>query len=464
MSFPERIVNPAPLLPPRPRPAGAGPRTRVDGKYLVRGGQRLWVKGITYGPFAPHEGDPFPPPRVVRHDLAAMREAGINSVRAYHLPPEWLFHTLDEQGMTVLVDVPWPKHTCFLDTARAGRRARQRVREAAKAGAAHSCTLAYSIANEVPPDIVRWYGARRVERFLAELGDVAKQADPDRLVTYANYPPTEYLDLPFLDFVTFNVYLHDPEAFRRYLLRLQNLVGDRPLLLGEIGMDTLRHGELAQAEFLGGHIREAVLAGLAGAYVFSWSDDWFTGGHRIEDWGFGITREDRSPKPSYHILREVFATPPAGLLPETPRVSVVVCTYNGGRTLEQCLRSLLALDYPDYEVIVVDDGSTDDTLAILDRFRNPEFGSRNGVGSLTPRRKSRGPQMRFIHQPNLGLSTARNVGLHAATGEIIAYTDSDCFADPDWLTHLVDQLERTGAAAVGGPNLTPEDGWLAACV
>ena len=46
----------------------------------------------------------------------------------------------------------------------------------------------------------------------------------------------------------------------------------------------------------------------------------------------------------------------------------------------------------------------------------------------------------------------------------VAYTDSDCFADSHWLTHLVDQLERSDAVAVGGPNLTPEDGWLAGCV
>src|SRR2546423_249901 len=77
-----------------------------------------------------------------------------------------------------------------------------------------------------------------------------RQADPDGLVTYASFPPTEYLDLSSLDFVTFNVYLHDPEAFRRYLLRLHNLVGDRPLVLGEFGMDTFRHGEDGQARFL----------------------------------------------------------------------------------------------------------------------------------------------------------------------------------------------------------------------
>src|SRR5205807_9291420 len=103
-----------------------------------------------------------------------------------------------------------------------------------------------------------------------ELADIARQADPDGLVTVASYPPTQYLDLSFLDFVTFNVYLHDREAFRRYLFRLQNLVGDRPLVLGELGMDTLRHGELAQAEFLAGHVSEARVIGLAGSFVFSW--------------------------------------------------------------------------------------------------------------------------------------------------------------------------------------------------
>jgi GT2 family glycosyltransferase len=344
--------------------------------------------------------------------------------------------------MTVLIDVPWAKHTCFLDNAQARRAAREAVQRAAQRGRGHTCVLGYSVANEIPPLVVRWHGARRVERFLTELADVARQADPAGLVTYATFPPTEYLTLAFADFVTFNVYLHDPETFRRYLFRLQNLVGDRPLVLGELGMDTIRHGDAEQARFLASHLCEARLMGLAGAFVFSWTDDWHTGGHSIQDWAFGITRADRASKASCAALQEVFDRPLAALLPRTPRVSVVVCSYNGGRTLAESLRSLRALDYPDYEVIVVDDGSTDDTRAVLASF----------------------PDVRAIHQPNRGLSAARNVGLHAATGAIVAYTDSDCFADPGWLTHLVYQLERSGAAAVGGPNLTPEDGWLAACV
>src|SRR4051812_15375313 len=109
-------------------------------------------------------------------------------------------------------------------------------------------------------------------------------------------------------------------------------------------MDTLRHGEEEQAALLAGPGCEARLMGLAGMFVFAWTDDWHTGGHAITDWAFGITRADRSPKASYHALREIFEQSAASLLETTPRVSVVVCTYNGGRTLAQCLRSLGELD------------------------------------------------------------------------------------------------------------------------
>jgi GT2 family glycosyltransferase len=388
------------------------------------------------------DGQPFPPAHRVADDFERMRAAGINSVRTYHVPPDWFYGLAEDADIQVFIDVPWRKHLCFLDSREARSEARQAVQRAVERGRRHRSVLAYSIGNEIPPEVVRWHGAQPVQSFLAELADIAKQADPDCLVTYANYPPTEYLELPFLDFATFNVYLHDREAFRRYLFRLQNLVGDKPLLLGELGLDTHRHGELMQVELLTGHLTEAQLMGLAGSFVFSWTDDWFTGGHRIEDWAFGITREDRSPKAAHHGLREVFERCTAEMLPQAPRVSVVVCSYNGGRTLDQCLRSLLALDYPNFEVILIDDGSTDDTRDVAARH----------------------PKVRAVHQPNLGLSAARNAGLREATGEIIAYTDSDCFADPDWLAHLVYQLERSGADAVGGPNLTPEDGWLAACV
>ncbi len=420
-------------------------RVSIDGKFFKNPSGRFYVRGVTYGPFGNnHRDEPFPSIERVKSDFDLMRAASINSFRTYHVPPKWLLETAFEKQLSVLVDIPWEKHVCFLDSPRVQAEARKAVHHAVVACREFPSLFAYSIGNEIPTNIVRWHGAKRVERFLAELVDTVKQADPEALATYANYPSTEYLDLSLCDFVTFNVYLHDRDVFQRYLHRLQINVGDKPLMLGELGMDTLRHGGSEQATFLEGHLREAMLLGLAGAFVFSWSDDWVTGGHPIEDWAFGITDRNRIPKESYHSISKVFAASTSKLLREQPTVSVVVCTFNGGATLDQCLDSLLKLDYPKTEVIVVDDGSTDNTAEVLQKYEPSPF--------------------QIIRQENRGLGAARNVGLYNASGAIVAYIDSDCFVDQDWLSLLVAQFERCDAAAVGGPNLSPEDGWLAACV
>jgi hypothetical protein len=96
--------------------------------------------------------------------------------------------------------------------------------------------------------MARWHGPERVRGFLRELVEIVKATDPDRLVSYANFPSTEYLDVDFADFVSFNVYLHGEESFRSYIAHLHNLSEDKPLILTEFGIDSIREGTAFQAD------------------------------------------------------------------------------------------------------------------------------------------------------------------------------------------------------------------------
>src|SRR5262249_4115292 len=156
--------------------------------------------------------------------------------------------------------------------------------------------------------------------------------------------------------------------FEGYLARLQTLSGAKPLVLGEFGMDSIREGEARKCEFLGWQIESAFRGGLAGTVLFSFTDDWVRGGMQIEDWGFGLTTRDRRPKAAFNSVRDCYRVAPYFPVLRAPKVSVVVATYNGARTLQACLESLGRLNYPDYEVILVDDGSTDRTSEIAGQF------------------------------------------------------------------------------------------------
>jgi len=416
----------------------------VRGKFLFIGEEKLYVRGVTYGPFRPgQDGTEYPNPARVAQDLEAIAAIGINTIRTYNVPPRWFLDAAQCAHLRVMVGLPWEQHVAFLDDSRTARAIEARLREAVRKCAGHPAVLCYAVGNEIPAGIVRWLGRRRVERFIEKLYRAAKAEDPEALVTYVNFPTTEFLELPFLDFFSFNVYLESRSAFEAYLARLQTLAGDRPLLLAEIGLDSRRHGEQAQAASIAWQARSAFASGCAGAFVFSWTDEWHRGGYEIEDWNFGLTRRDRSPKLALDIMRQVFAEIPFSTNTNWPRISVIVCTYNGShKWLAECFRHLKKIDYPNYEVIVVDDGSTD---RFTDCARDYGF--------------------RLIRTPNLGLGNARNTGLSAATGEIVAYIDDDAYPDPDWLKYVAATFLHTDFVGVGGPNLPPcGDGWVAECV
>ena len=425
------------------RPQKERNRPRVASKFIYVGEEKLLIRGTTYGTFAPDEnGVQFPAPETVEADFSLMAAKGFNSVRTYTVPPRWLLDAAHRHGLWVMVGMPWEQHITFLGEKARAAAIVEKVREEVRSCAGHPAVLCYGIGNEIPCSIVRWHGQNAVEKFLERLYRAGKEEDPDGLFTYVNYPSTEYLRLPFLDLFCFNVYLEKQKTLEDYLARLQNLAGDRPVLLAEIGLDSQRNGLEAQASTLEWQIRSTFAEGCIGAFIFAWTDEWYRGGHEILDWDFGLTTREREPKPALESVARAFREGPFPKSEAWPKISVIVCTYNGSRTLRGCLQGLQKLNYPDYEVIVVNDGSTDRSAEIAGEF-----------------------DVRLISTENRGLSAARNTGMEAAAGEIIVYIDDDAYPDPDWLGYLSVTFKRFDYAAVGGPNIAPPgDGMVAECV
>jgi O-antigen biosynthesis protein len=127
---------------------------------------------------------------------------------------------------------------------------------------------------------------------------------------------------------------------------------------------------------------------------------------------------------------------------QEPRVSVIVCTFNRAGSLRDCLGSVLCQDYPDYEVVVVDDGSTDGTSGMMASY---------DVSKIP---------VRYVRQENMGLPAARNAGILNASGEIICFTDDDCTAAPGWIRGLVEAYGSDDVAGAGGMIESHDGGHL----
>lgn len=400
-------------------------RLRVDGRFLRLGGSRVFLRVVTYGPF------PGGWPDGLDADFARIRGAGFDALRLYEWPPARLLDAATRHGLRVFAGLRWPFATDFLASGVHHRAADDLARQLHESGD-HRALAGVFVANEIPADLVRWMGAARVREAIDALMDGGRALRPELLWCYGNYPATEFLEPERADLTAMNIYLEREEEFRAYLPRLHHLAGDRPVLVSEFGLDSRRGGTTRQADTLRWAIRAAREAGLAGMAVYAWSDRWWNAGAEVLDWDFGLTDREGRDKPALAVVRQTLAETTAAA-PPGPEISVIVCTRNGAPRIAACLRSLRRLDPPAAELIVVDDGSDDGTAALV----RGEF-----------------PEVRLLELPPSGLSAARNAGAGAATGRIVAFTDDDCEADPDWLGELATGF-ATGWDAVGGPNLPP---------
>ena len=286
----------------------------------------------------------------------------------------------------------------------------------------HPALLGYLIDCPIEPDTLRLYGIKRVRRRLRTLMRVMRQADSGKLIALRHRPETLALALDDEDFIFANMPALTPVELKNYVLRLHNLAEIRPVII-EFGEGLPGQDELVACAF-GLGAAGVVAAAVQKAAPPGW---------------LGIRMLSAGELLPFITLNG--SCPPTP--PESPLVSVVICAYNAERTMRACLESLRQLDYPNYEVIIVDDGSRDRTAEIAAAF----------------------PEFRLIRQPNKGLSMARNAGMYAARGEIVAYTDSDCVVDPHWLSLMVRAMVEHRVDGCGGPNYAPhEEGRLEACV
>ncbi|NLV49506.1 MAG: glycosyltransferase family 2 protein [Clostridiales bacterium] len=123
-----------------------------------------------------------------------------------------------------------------------------------------------------------------------------------------------------------------------------------------------------------------------------------------------------------------------------PKLSVIIPAYNARAYIGRCLDSVLAQTFADFEVIAIDDGSTDDTAGIITSYAEKD------------------ERVRLLRRENGGVSAARNSGLEKARGELIAFADADDWLEPDTYEILVGELLRTGASTAACADMKIYDG------
>ncbi len=381
------------------------------------------MSAVSYGPFPGGWPESFEP------DFRRMAEAGFNVIRIYDMPGRRLLDTALRHGLRVFGGLVWEQDADFFQHPGRFTEARVRLAEGLRESAEHPALVGVYVGNETPADLVRWMGPLRVRQAIENLIALGKDLAPHLLFAYANFPSTEYLEPENADFSAFNVYLEDPDAYRKYLKRLHHIAGDRPLVISEFGMDSRRNGLTSQAEALGWALDVSREEETAGFTIYAWSDRWWTGGAEVRDWDFGLIDREGNDKPAVAAVSSHRATPTA---PDF-RFSVIVCTRNGRDRIGTCLEAVRNLE-GEFETLVVDDGSDDGTADFV---------------------KKRFPAVKLLRLDSCGLSAARNAGAMGASGEILAFTDDDCEPDREWLVRLARVFADGRFVAAGGPNLPP---------
>ena len=132
----------------------------------------------------------------------------------------------------------------------------------------------------------------------------------------------------------------------------------------------------------------------------------------------------------------------------SPKISIVICAYNVSKLINNILNSLKQQTFQDFEVVIVNDGSTDDTSKVANE-------SGVGVGMYG---------VRVIDMPHQGLSATRNTGINCAKSNIVAIIDADCHATENWLEEIYTEIEQNDETVVTGNTKIPKSTFLGDCI
>jgi glycosyltransferase involved in cell wall biosynthesis len=394
------------------------------GKFFSRGGDKFFLKTIRLRASA---GSLSFEEKVALHkQLEQLREAHTTALIISEDDAESLLDLAAQAGLYALCEIKLPPEELL--SHRTPRAALLKLRERVATLRGCPALIGYLLDCPIDPDTVRSHGLDMLRARLSRIIAAIREDGAPKLVGLKHRAGTIGLALHNEDFVYAIIPPLAPQELRSSIIRLHNLAEARPVVLEFASVLADQDDVIAYAFGLGaaGVVAQAPRRDQSSSKL-------------LMDGFLSFKPLDASELMPFLALNGSCPPKPAW----TPKVSVIVCAYNAERTMRQCLESLRKLDYPNFEVIIVDDGSRDATAQIAVEF----------------------PEFRLIRQPNKGLSVARNVGLHAALGELIAYTDSDCVVDPHWLAFMVRAMAEGKLDGCGGPNYAPhEDGWVEGCV
>jgi len=395
---------------------GPAQRITLHGKFLSRAGQKFFFKAMRLADVSATLD--FGQKLKLRKRLDGLKAAHTTGLVLTEAQAQPCLDIAAQSGLVAMVELRIAADE--LTRNRGWESVVSRIAHTANIFAGHPALAGYILDCEIGQDALRAGGLENARRRMRGVVKTIKGRAPEAMIAVKVRPETRALSILEEDFLYAEIPPLKPVEIRDFVVALHNLAEARPVVI------EFKDASPGQDEAVAVAFGTGAAGVVAPPVPAPASHDWL-----------GVRMMRAADVMPFVTLNGSCPPPPAKM----PMVSVVICAYNAERTMRHCLESLRRLDYPNFEVVIVDDGSRDRTADISMGF----------------------PQFRLIRQPNKGLGVARNVGMHAARGEIIAYTDSDCVVDPHWLTLMVRAMVENNFDGCGGPNYAPhEDGWVEA--